>query len=285
MNPPTDPISSSVLGKKLLAAGRQQTPPRAVRRRALAAAAVAASTSATGGGAAAAVAALLGSAPVKWVGIALVVAAVGGGTAAVLHEREDPGAQTEALDAEAPRPALAQSAASLSDGAEPADEAELAAPPAATDERAAETTPTTEPPSAETAAAPQGHPASSHTATVERPKPNDLAEPARAAEADEPPTADAQPGDSLHAELAIIDYARAELRAGQPAAALTLLDRYHVAFPQARFAPEAAAVRVEALLALGRRDEALALARTFLERYPKSPVARRMRSLLEQGSP
>ncbi len=84
----------------------------------------------------------------------------------------------------------------------------------------------------------------------------------------ESPAKPPQPPDTLSTELALVDHARALLRNGQPAGALTVLDRCRKSYPRSNLDPEATQIRVKALRALGRRDEAKALA--------DSPQSRRL---------
>ena len=55
---------------------------------------------------------------------------------------------------------------------------------------------------------------------------------------------------SLAAELALLDEARAALRAGDPARALSLLDRYGREIPRGQLTREAAMLRAEARAAV-----------------------------------
>jgi hypothetical protein len=93
---------------------------------------------------------------------------------------------------------------------------------------------------------------------------------------------DAHPASSasLSDQLAVIDTAREEVRSHRPGEALATLDRYAKSYPRGAFGPEAMLVRIEALLALGQRPEAVRLAHQFLDRAPGSPYARRVRSLI-----
>lgn len=85
---------------------------------------------------------------------------------------------------------------------------------------------------------------------------------------------------SLDEEIARLELARRSLRAKDGQRALAALDR---ATPHVRLlASEAALLRVEALLLVGRRAEAERLARPFLDRHPSSPHAERLRRLLGQ---
>lgn len=78
-------------------------------------------------------------------------------------------------------------------------------------------------------------------------------------------------------EIAIIDAARGAL-AKAPATALSHVARYRSLFRSPRFSDEADAVEVQALAALGRRDEASSKAAAFLAAHPNSPYSQRVRS-------
>jgi hypothetical protein len=106
--------------------------------------------------------------------------------------------------------------------------------------------------------------------------------PARGRSTSEPSKGSQAPGPSgdLRAEIDLIDGARAALRAGDPSEALDLLGRHAVHFPHGALAPEETALRVEALLRLGRTAEARAYARRFIAADPASPLAERMRRLV-----
>ncbi|MFO0641965.1 MAG: hypothetical protein U0183_22265 [Polyangiaceae bacterium] len=82
-------------------------------------------------------------------------------------------------------------------------------------------------------------------------------------------------------EVAMLDRAKARLAANDPAEALAILAEYGHAFPRPVLYEEALALRVEALVRQGRRAEAEALARPFLEKSPSSPVAARVVRALE----
>ena len=80
----------------------------------------------------------------------------------------------------------------------------------------------------------------------------------------------------LRGEIALIDAARSAIRGGAPDRALSLLDNYRRSYPGGGFAPEAAVLRIEALDAAGRPDEARRLARAFLAKHPDSPLSDRV---------
>ena len=88
----------------------------------------------------------------------------------------------------------------------------------------------------------------------------------------------ASPPMTLAEEIATLDAAKHALAGGDPAGAIAVLDRYGKDVPKPHLAPEAMELRIEALHALGRDDEACALSKHFLELYPSSPLSARARS-------
>jgi hypothetical protein len=94
--------------------------------------------------------------------------------------------------------------------------------------------------------------------------------------------AQAPRGSALRGEILLIDGARAALAAGAPARALRLVQRYAARFPHGALAPEAQALRIEALADSGQLARAEALARTFIAEHPRSPLSERIARL--QGS-
>jgi TolA-binding protein len=87
-------------------------------------------------------------------------------------------------------------------------------------------------------------------------------------------------GPDLAAEMASLDTARLALRTKQAELALRALDDYARAFPRGALAPEAMVLRIDALTSRGDRRDAAALAKVFLEAFPKSPLAPRVRAAL-----
>jgi RNA polymerase sigma-70 factor (ECF subfamily) len=67
------------------------------------------------------------------------------------------------------------------------------------------------------------------------------------------------------------------LHAGEAAAALAALDQHARLYPNGFLAEERAGERVLALCDLGRTAEASEAARAFLARYPRSPLAVRVK--------
>lgn len=90
--------------------------------------------------------------------------------------------------------------------------------------------------------------------------------------------------DSLARELTLLDSARKELPSS-PASALSTLATYDREFPRGSMRTEAALVRVEVLLKLGRRTDAEKLARSLIAADRDGLVKRRVSKLLDAGVP
>jgi hypothetical protein len=95
----------------------------------------------------------------------------------------------------------------------------------------------------------------------------------------------ASPASALPVELAMLDRARSATSAGDTNRALSILDAYAVRFPRGAMAPEAAVLRVEALVKAGDRPGAMRFANAFLASAPHSPYATRIQSLLSASNP
>jgi hypothetical protein len=80
-------------------------------------------------------------------------------------------------------------------------------------------------------------------------------------------------------EIEILREAQAAL-ASSPTRALALTDEHARAHPKGSMGQEREMIRIQALVALGRRDEARALAKAFKERHPSSAYAQRLDSML-----
>jgi outer membrane protein assembly factor BamD (BamD/ComL family) len=83
----------------------------------------------------------------------------------------------------------------------------------------------------------------------------------------------------LRDQIAFIDTARSDLAAGADRHALDTLRRYQERYPTGSFRPEATALRVEALVKLGRQEEARALAERFVAEHRGSLLAKRVSEL------
>lgn len=95
------------------------------------------------------------------------------------------------------------------------------------------------------------------------------------------PSASQPAEDTLAAESALVGRARATLEA-TPAAALALLEDHARRFPRGELAAERDFLRLKALRRVGRTDEARERARTYATRYPSSPYAPAVRTILAE---
>jgi len=80
-------------------------------------------------------------------------------------------------------------------------------------------------------------------------------------------------------QIGSIDAARDALAKGADRAALEILRRYQDKYPAGSFRPEATALKVEALVKLGRQSEARALAERFVAEHRGSLLAGRVAAL------
>jgi hypothetical protein len=80
---------------------------------------------------------------------------------------------------------------------------------------------------------------------------------------------------AISEQIALVDAASAAVSAGAGERALNILREYQSKYPTGSFRPEASALRIEALVLVGRRDEARALAERFVTQY-KGPLADRV---------
>jgi hypothetical protein len=85
---------------------------------------------------------------------------------------------------------------------------------------------------------------------------------------------------TLAAEIASLDGAKQALAHADPAEALRQLDAYRSAFPSGRLAAEAMALRVEALVRAGRRDDARAELARLRAASPDSPLLENLTSVV-----
>jgi hypothetical protein len=87
-------------------------------------------------------------------------------------------------------------------------------------------------------------------------------------------------------EVAELDKARSLLAARAPDRALAALDGYVERYPSGNLRLEATALRIEALAKSGRTGPALVLGRQFLAAHAHTPLAYRVREILDSmGSP
>ena len=92
-------------------------------------------------------------------------------------------------------------------------------------------------------------------------------------------TAASSPDSRLAEEIIALDQARQTLKT-QPAHALELLDEYVGRFPSGELRPEALVLRIDALVRSERRQAAEALGNEYLSGNPRSPHAKRIRTLM-----
>ncbi len=85
---------------------------------------------------------------------------------------------------------------------------------------------------------------------------------------------------TIQDELAMIDSARAALTAKRPEETLARVETYRRRFRSGRFNEEADVLEIQALVAMGRRDEAMAKGHRFLRSHPDSAYNRRAQSAL-----
>lgn len=126
---------------------------------------------------------------------------------------------------------------------------------------------------------PSSAPASPPAATVPVPAPPSTESHAAAAKtAIAPPPVDHTP--TVADQARSLDEARVAIAAGNGPRGLSLLDEFGRRFPRSPLGEEALVLRIEALAASGDRYAASASASTFFARYPRSPYARRVRSIV-----
>jgi hypothetical protein len=90
--------------------------------------------------------------------------------------------------------------------------------------------------------------------------------------------------DSLAKEIAMLSQASADLHAGRPAAALTVLDEHQRKFAHGELAQERTSGRIQALCALGRMTEAHAELARLARISPNSPHLARARKACGSGA-
>jgi len=98
-----------------------------------------------------------------------------------------------------------------------------------------------------------------------------------------PPPAEIAAGPGrLAAEVALVDRARTSLGAGDYPAAKAALAEYHQRFTSGDLDAEAEVVTIELLIAEREIPRARTLGTAFLARFPRSPLAQRVHSLLDR---
>jgi len=107
----------------------------------------------------------------------------------------------------------------------------------------------------------------------------------RARAARRTPAAPAQPESSLAVELAMLQRARRALNAENGRLALGIVEELDERFPKGVLVEERSATRILSLCQLERAAEAKQAARDFLERYPSSVYAERVRQSCAASPP
>ena len=87
---------------------------------------------------------------------------------------------------------------------------------------------------------------------------------------------------SIARETELLAQVQRAIKGGRALMAIYLLDSYREEFPSGKLQEEAAASRVVALCALGRREEARRSADVFTRNYPSSPLRERVRSACQK---
>lgn len=93
------------------------------------------------------------------------------------------------------------------------------------------------------------------------------------------PRGRAATANELPKQVALVDSARAALVSGDAGRALSSVREYQATYPSGTFRPEVAAIKIEALLKLGRKAEARASAERFAATYGPGPLAERVARL------
>lgn len=258
-----DPDASS-LGRTLLASASADAPTEehraAIAKRLGIAAILVGTGSQVGAGAAAATA---------WWKAGVVVAVLGAAITAgvVLTRSPEPAAPPERV-VEAPARVV-----------EPAPRP--APPPAAIEPPPAAIAPAVPAPEAPRRAAPRPAPQRrpAPAAREVAPEPAEITQAPPAVVAPAPVVVDAR---RLAAEVAVLDRARAALRRGDASATLSLLDQHEREFADGALLAEAELVRIETLIVSGDAATARVRSRAFLTKFPQSPHAKRLRSLVDR---
>jgi hypothetical protein len=258
--------------KKLLAAGRESFSPAAERLTAVRSAIAARTSLPPGkplppGGGAALKGAGLGVQ--KLIGIGLLVAA-GAGAGMIGYRTMQPG------EAPPPVPAIEPAEAPASGPA-----SDIQAAPDSYPAAEPVVAPASQPADAPAPAAPKRR-RTSPAAAGPQPGP-DPVDPAAAVGASQPPGKSSAPDpapatDRLAEELSLIGAARAALRRGDAAGALSLLDRHRADFPRGKLQPEQLLTRVLALCKRGRVSEARAAAAELRRVSPGSSYPQQIRA-------
>ena len=266
--------------RRLLDSARLDVPPRAGRRRTLAAMGLAAAVTTTAGTGGAAATTASAGLIIKWMALGAIGGTIAlGATGALTPLVKGWGPRAPAVVV--PRPAPASLAGKLSTYVPPAAPVEVQPPRAAAQLQA----PRADAPVQRDARS--GAPPTSPSRPLARgPEPSRLSVvvPSLPVRPLHDPAIVPSPDDTLTAEVTALDEARRALAASDPGLALLSLDSYDRRFALRRLGPEASVLRLEALLAEGRADQARQLGDQLLAAEPEGAYAQRVRSLLSGAS-
>jgi hypothetical protein len=245
-------IGSKGLKAELLASAKRDQPPAGSRRRALLAAATAVATSTTAATATASLGTLARLAAWKWVAVGAMSIGTLVAAKAIIAVPATVVPESRSLPAAAPAERARQ---------DPAPVPTRTSPPLPP-----EVIPTAPslPPSL-----PQASPKTE--APIAKPQTSVAAAPATAI-VHAPSAQPSSPGSTLSAEISAIDQAKRALASGEAGEALRQVDAYRSVFPKGILSAEASALRVEALVRAGRRDEARAELARLRAGHPDSPL-------------
>jgi len=95
-----------------------------------------------------------------------------------------------------------------------------------------------------------------------------------------PATAPSSAANDLREQIALLDRARAAVRARDSGRALAELSAYGKRFPRGEFSQEVSVLKIEALVQNGQMDAARALGRRFLTAHPESPHVERIERMI-----
>lgn len=264
-----DAMAPSPLGRSLLLAGRARRESPGARERVLAAVALSAgvaatttigSTTAASKAAGTATLTLTAKAKLLLLGAITATLAAAGSVVALSSTKDAPAVVATAT---APAPTVTTTAS-------------VASPP-----------PSAVTPDDLPSAAPSAAPIPVHATSVTKAARADS--PQKAAPASPPPSSsemgpELSPSD-LREEAAVLAAARADLARGDARSASQRLDEASARFPRGMLLEEREALYVRAAEQSGDHERASRLARTFLERHPKSPLRPSVERVLEKSAP
>ena len=248
----------------LLGSMRSDAPPNGSKKALLGALGVGAMAGLTGAAAASnAASGFTGLVTTKWLGVlGICGVAVGVGYAAWQAASSEPSGAMPAIAGVPDR-----SSAALSSPAQPMEQPPVVGLPSATEL-------SRHSPPNEARAANDSRPGASSAVAIAKLAPSAGRRPA--------PRSSAAPG--LSDEVAALERARRALSEADNATALKALSEYDRQFSQGTLGPEAEVLRIEAVLRNGNKAAGKALGQRFLARFPNSPLAARVRSLLAEAA-